>query len=78
MKRKRRKRIYWMKIATFFSLPSFQKIDVDGGGSIDFNEFLELMEEKMRKLKQDEQIFEAFRVFDRDRNGYITGKSKYI
>ena len=62
------------EIATFFS--SFQKIDIDGGGSIDFSEFLELMEEKMRKLKQDEQIFEAFRVFDRDRNGYITGKKK--
>ena len=61
------------KKISHLSFFSFQKIDVDGGGAIDFNEFLELMEEKMRKLKQDEQIFEAFRVFDRDRNGYITG-----
>ncbi|CAH2224289.1 calmodulin [Pelobates cultripes] len=42
----------------------FREIEHDGSGTIDFPEFLTLMARKMR---------EAFRVFDKDGNGYISG-----
>ncbi len=49
-----------------------RQIDTDGGGVIDFAEFLDLMNSKIGKLRRDEEVINAFRVFDRDRNGYIT------
>lgn len=49
-----------------------RKIDTDGGGNIDFQEFLDLMAGKMKDMKKEEELVQAFRVFDRDRNGYIT------
>lgn len=51
-----------------------QQIDDDGGGEIDFHEFLVLMGNKMRDLKKNEEVFNMFRVFDRDRNGFISAE----
>ena len=51
-----------------------QQVDDDGGGEIDITEFLELMGNKMRDLKKNEEVFNMFRVFDRDRNGYISAE----
>lgn len=42
-------------------------MDDDGGGEIDFQEFLHLMGTKMRDLKKNEEVFNMFKVFDRDR-----------
>ena len=39
---------------------------------MDFHEFLTLMERQMRRLKQDSDVFETFRLFDTDRNGLIS------
>ncbi|KFR15358.1 Calmodulin, striated muscle, partial [Opisthocomus hoazin] len=39
---------------------------------IDFPEFLSLMARKMRDTDSEEEIREAFRVFDKDGNGYIS------
>jgi calmodulin len=49
-----------------------KEVDLDGNGSIDFAEFLELMASKMRDYDSEEELMEAFKVFDRDGNGYIT------
>ena len=40
------------------------KFDANGNGAIDFHEFLTMMAQKMR---------EAFSVFDKDGNGFISG-----
>ena len=46
------------------------KVDVDGNGSIDFTEFLTMMQEKVKENEDSEDIREAFRVFDRNGDGY--------
>ncbi|NXO20178.1 CALMS protein, partial [Cisticola juncidis] len=48
------------------------ELDADGSGTIDFPEFLSLMARKMRDTDGEEEIREAFRVFDKDGNGYIS------
>ena len=47
-----------------FSLP--------GNGTIDFPEFLTMMARKMKDTDSEEEIKEAFRVFDKDGNGFIS------
>lgn len=42
-----------------------------GDGTIDFDEFVEMMKNKMRGLDADEEIKEAFKVFDKNGDGYI-------
>lgn len=44
------------------------KFDADGNGKIDFYEFLAMM----KGTSDDEEIKEAYMVFDKDRNGYIS------
>ena len=48
------------------------EIDADGDGTIDFPEFLTMMARKMKDPDSEEEIKEAFRVFDKDGNGYIS------
>ncbi|XP_058105407.1 calmodulin-1-like [Magnolia sinica] len=48
------------------------EVDVDGNGTIEFGEFLNLMARKMKETDAEEELREAFRVFDRDQNGYIS------
>ena len=43
-----------------------------GNGTIDFPEFLTMMARKMKDTDSDEEIKEAFRVFDKDGNGFIS------
>ena len=47
-------------------------IDQDQSGSIEFSEFLQLMKRRMRDTETEEELIEAFKVFDRDGNGLIT------
>ncbi len=44
---------------------------VTGNGTIDFPEFLTMMAKKMKDTDSEEEIKEAFRVFDKDGNGFI-------
>jgi len=44
-----------------------------GNGTIDFEEFLQMMAKKMRDTDNDDEIQEAFNVFDNDRDGFING-----
>jgi len=40
-----------------------------GNGTIDFEEFISMMARKMRETDSEEELREAFRVFDKDGNG---------
>nr|BBN51000.1 yellow cameleon X 1.60 [synthetic construct] len=48
------------------------EVDADGDGTIYFPEFLTMMARKMKYTDSEEEIREAFRVFDKDGNGYIS------
>lgn len=43
-----------------------------GNGTIDFEEFLQMMAKKMKDTDTEEEMKEAFKVFDRDNNGFIS------
>ena len=56
-------------------------MDKDGTGMLDFPEFLLMMAIKNRESEAEEDIREAFKVFDKDGNGFITGRllhSRYM
>ncbi|KAH8059907.1 hypothetical protein JL720_13717 [Aureococcus anophagefferens] len=44
------------------------EVDADGNGTIDFPEFLTMMARKMKDTDSEEEILEAFKVFDKDGN----------
>ena len=46
--------------------------EVDADGTIDFHEFLTMMARKMKDTDSEEEIREAFRVFEKDGNGFIS------
>merc|ERR1719382_330191 len=48
------------------------QVDADGNGTIDFPEFCTLMARKMKDTDTEEELIEAFKVFDRDGNGFIS------
>jgi calmodulin len=48
------------------------EVDQDGSSTIDFPEFLTLMSRKMHDTDTEEEVKEAFRVFDKDGNGFIS------
>lgn len=49
-----------------------QQADQDGDGTIDFLEFLEVMASRMGENSFEDDMREAFQLFDRDCNGYIS------
>uniref|UniRef100_A0A4D5R9R9 Calglandulin n=1 Tax=Scolopendra viridis TaxID=118503 RepID=A0A4D5R9R9_SCOVI len=48
------------------------EVDVDGNGTIEFNEFLQMMSKKMKDSDSEEELREAFRVFDKNGDGFIS------
>jgi calmodulin len=49
------------------------QVDSDASGSLEFDEFVDLMEETWKtKEEQLEELREAFLTFDQDGNGFIT------
>ncbi len=50
-------------------------IDKDGSGTIDFEEFLQMMTAKMGERDSREEIQKAFKLFDDDNKGFITLKN---
>ncbi|XP_022334727.1 neo-calmodulin-like isoform X1 [Crassostrea virginica] len=48
------------------------EVDYDESGTIDFDEFLQMMARKMRDTDTTEELKEAFKVFDKDGNGFIS------
>ncbi|KAK8871001.1 hypothetical protein M9Y10_008914 [Tritrichomonas musculus] len=49
-----------------------REVDADGKDKIDFLEFLALMSRQMRQSDIEDELREAFKVFDREGDGFIT------
>ena len=50
------------------------EVDTNKNGLIDFEEFVVLMKKKMTKNDERRELLDAFSVFDKDQNGYISAK----
>ena len=50
------------------------EVDEDGNGTIEFDEFLVMMAKKVKENESSDDIKEAFKVFDRDGDGYISAE----
>lgn len=48
------------------------EVDQDGSGTIDFSEFLALMARKMKDVDTEQEVKEAFAVFDKNNDGKIS------
>ncbi|KAK6925802.1 EF-hand domain [Dillenia turbinata] len=53
-------------------LDMINKVDTNKTGTIEFKEFLMLMEQRMKDDSFEQELKEAFQVFDRDQNGLIS------
>mmetsp|Transcript_4347 Transcript_4347/g.9064 ORF Transcript_4347/g.9064 Transcript_4347/m.9064 type:complete len:149 (-) Transcript_4347:308-754(-) len=51
-----------------------READEDGNGTIDFSEFIKMMPTQERDDNAEEEMLEAFRVFDTDGDGSITAE----
>ncbi|XP_043195790.1 neo-calmodulin-like isoform X1 [Amphibalanus amphitrite] len=47
-------------------------VDQEGMGQIEFNEFLQVMARKMAGMATEEELKEAFKVFDKDKDGFLS------
>ncbi|RWS02470.1 calmodulin-like protein 3 [Dinothrombium tinctorium] len=59
-------------LALDYSINYFAQFLNLGNGTIEFNEFLNMMSKKMKETDKEEELREAFRVFDRNGDGYIS------
>ena len=59
-------------MSDFLTVLLYYKPNISGNGTIDFPEFLTMMARKMKDTDSEEEIREAFRVFDKDGNGFIS------
>ncbi|XP_065854601.1 calmodulin-like protein 8 [Euphorbia lathyris] len=48
------------------------EVDINGNGTIEFGEFLNVIARKMKECDAEEELKEAFKVFDKDRDGFIS------
>lgn len=51
-----------------------EEMDADQDGSVDFAEFLAVMARRLMLSDNEEEILEAFRVFDKDGNGELSAQ----
>ncbi|KAH8804344.1 hypothetical protein F5884DRAFT_822452 [Xylogone sp. PMI_703] len=47
------------------------EVDTGNDGAIEFPEFIAMMARKTKEVDAEQEILEAFKVFDRDNNGFI-------
>eukprot|EP00092_Neocalanus_flemingeri_P004647 GFUD01005010.1.p1 GENE.GFUD01005010.1~~GFUD01005010.1.p1 ORF type:complete len:152 (-),score=59.50 GFUD01005010.1:291-746(-) len=50
------------------------EVDIDGNGTIEFDEFLSMMKQKASEQDEEADLREAFKIFDRDKDGFISMK----
>lgn len=48
------------------------EVDCDGNGLIDFDEFVNLMQNKLSNEDKEQELVEAFKVFDKNGDGFIS------
>ncbi len=49
-----------------------QEVDIDGNGVIDFEEFVVMMNRRNKETDAEDDVINAFRVFDSDADGIIS------
>ena len=49
-----------------------REIDEDGNGSIELEEFVKMMSKKVKESENEKELREAFQVFDKDNDGFIS------
>ncbi|XP_029634784.2 neo-calmodulin-like [Octopus sinensis] len=47
------------------------EVDIDGNGTIEFNEFLEMMMKCKSETNERQEVTDAFKVFDTNKDGFI-------
>ena len=50
------------------------EVDINGDGTIDFDEFVGMMKKKANDVDQESDLMDAFKIFDKDRDGFIAMK----
>ena len=55
-----------------------EEMDVDGNGEISFAEFLALLARRLMHSDNEEEIYEAFKVFDTDKDGEISANELMV
>ncbi|CAF3607320.1 unnamed protein product [Rotaria sordida] len=53
------------------------KVDTDGNGSVDFDEFLTMMRCRRSTGESDTELYQVFKVFDKNRDGFIDKDELY-
>jgi calmodulin len=53
-------------------LEMIAEVDQDQSGTIEFNEFISMIVKRMKDKSLEEEVKEAFKIFDKDRNNSIT------
>lgn len=48
------------------------EVDTDQNGTIDFPEFLAMMHKMMKNDGSDQELLNAFKIFDKEGNGYLS------
>jgi len=51
---------------------AIEAVDGDGSGSVDFDEFLQLMAKKTAEAEEEMELRESFRILDKDNQGTIS------
>ena len=47
------------------------EVDADGNGTLEFDEFCNLMARQMKETNQEEELKQRFKLFDKDGNGFV-------
>ena len=56
-----------------------KEFDKDESGTIDLNEFMELMKNKLKEQREGQELIETFKIFDKDADGLINAEDiRYI
>ena len=49
-----------------------KEVDSDYNGTVEFDEFIALMESKMKDVDSEEELYEVFKIFDKNGNGKVS------
>ncbi|WOL03140.1 calmodulin-2/4-like isoform X2 [Canna indica] len=55
-----------------------REVDMDGNGTIELDEFRKIISMKMKEVDAEEELRAAFKVFDKDDDGYISADELMI